>query len=45
MSLDDLEQYGEAKAREIQARRERRKVEVEKAAGDNKLRSFWAPKL
>jgi hypothetical protein len=45
MPVDDLQQYGEAKAREIQERRERRKAENAKAAGDTKLKLFWAPKL
>jgi hypothetical protein len=45
MALDDIQQYGEDKAREIQQRRERRKAESTRAAGDIKLKMFWAPKL
>jgi len=44
-SPSDLQQYGLAKAKEIQDRRERRKLELEKAAGDNKLKVQYAPKL
>jgi len=45
MPVDDIQQYGEDKAREIQQRRERRKAESARAAGDVKLKMFWAPKL
>jgi hypothetical protein len=42
---DDLQRYGQEKAKEIQIRRDRRKVEVEKASADNKLKAAWAPRL
>ncbi len=45
MPLDEIQKYGEDKAREIQQRRERRKAESSRAAGDVKLKMFWAPKL
>ncbi len=45
MPFDELQQYGQAKANEIVERRKARKVETEKAAGDTKLKAFWAPKL
>jgi anti-sigma-K factor RskA len=44
MRFDDL-QYGQSKAREIQDRRERRRLIDERSATDNKLKTFWAPKL
>jgi hypothetical protein len=43
--VDDLQRYGQDKAKEIQQRRERRRVEIEKASADNKLKAHWAPKL
>jgi hypothetical protein len=45
MPVDEIQKYGEDKAREIQQRRERRKAEISRAAGDVKLKMFWAPKL
>lgn len=45
MAVDDIQLYGEAKAKEIQDRRERRKLESARTAGDVKLKMFWAPKL
>jgi predicted component of type VI protein secretion system len=43
--VNDLERYGQDKAKEIQQRRERRKIEIEKASADNRLKAQWAPKL
>lgn len=45
MPLDDLQQYGLSKAQEIYERRQRRKVDTEKAAANGKLKNVWAPKL
>src|SRR5579862_10585 len=45
MPSDELEQYGEMKAHEIQERRNRRKAEKERATQNRKLRAEWAPKL
>lgn len=45
MPADEIQQYGEDKAREIQQRRERRRAESTRAASDVKLKMFWAPKL
>jgi hypothetical protein len=45
MPLDDLEQYGQVRAREIQERRQRRRVADEKASVDDKLKTVWAPRL
>ncbi len=45
MSIDELQQYGQTKAREIRERRERRKVEGEKASVESRLKAFWAPRL
>jgi hypothetical protein len=42
---EDLERYGQDKAKEIYQRRERRKIETEKASADNRLKAAWAPKL
>ena len=42
---DDLERYGQDKAKEIYQRRERRRVEVKKASADARLKAAWAPKL
>ena len=43
--VDDLQRYGFDKAKEIQQRRERRKLELERASADSKLKAHWAPKL
>lgn len=45
MSLDELQKYGQSKASEISQRRERRKVELEKASSDAKLKAVWAGRL
>jgi hypothetical protein len=45
MALDDLLQYGQEKAKEIYQRRERRKIEIERASADSKLKAMWGPKL
>jgi len=45
MPFDDLQLYGQAKAHEIQERRNRRKIEDEKASVDRKLKAFWAPTI
>ncbi len=42
---DDLQRYGQDKAKEIYQRRDRRRVEVERASADNRLKAAWAPKL
>jgi hypothetical protein len=42
---EDLERYGKDKAKEIYQRRERRKIEMERASADNRLKAAWAPKL
>src|SRR5271170_4498922 len=45
MALDDVEQYGQVRAHEIQERRQRRRIADEKASVDDKLKTVWAPKL
>jgi len=45
MPLDDLEQYGQGKAREIQERRQRQRIADEKASVDDKLKTLWAPRI
>ena len=45
MPLDDLEQYGQVKAREIQERRQRQRIADEKASVDDRLKTLWAPKI
>lgn len=45
MPLDDLEQYGQVKAHEIQERRQRRRIADEKILVDGKLKTVWAPRL
>lgn len=45
MPLDDLEQYGQVKAHEIQERRQRQRIADEKASVDGKLKTLWAPKI
>lgn len=42
---DDLQRYGQEKAKEIQQRRERRQMEMEKSDADSKLKAHWAPRL
>ena len=45
MSSDDLAQYGQSKAEEIRDRRERRRLEHERATADGKLKAAWGPQL
>jgi len=45
MSQEDIAQYGQAKAQEIQERRQRRRIADEKASVDGKLKILWAPRL
>jgi len=45
MPPDEVSQYGESKAQEIQERRQRRRVADEKASVDGKLKTLWAPRL
>jgi hypothetical protein len=45
MSTDDVEQYGQTKAHEIQERRQRRRIADERASVDGRLKTVWAPKL
>jgi len=45
MAPDEISQYGESKAQEIQERRHRRRVADEKASVDGKLKTLWAPRL
>ena len=45
MPLDDVVQYGQTKAQEIQERRQRRRIADEKASVDGRLKTIWAPKI
>jgi hypothetical protein len=45
MPIDDVEQYGQVRAHEIQERRQRRRIADEKASVDDKLKTVWAPRL
>lgn len=45
MPFDELQQYGEMKAHEIQERRKRRKLERERALQNRKVKSERAPQL
>ncbi len=45
MPLNDVEQYGQVKAREIQERRQRRRIDDEKASVDGRMKTLWAPRL
>jgi hypothetical protein len=45
MPLDDIEQYGKVKAHEIHERRQRRRIDDEKASVDDRLKTLWAPRL
>ena len=45
MPLDEVIQYGQSKAQEIQERRQRRRIADEKASVDDRLKNIWAPRL
>lgn len=45
MPPDDLAQYGQTKAQEIQERRQRQRIADEKTFVDGKLKTLWAPRI
>ena len=45
MQIDEVLQYGQAKAQEIQERRQRRRIADEKASVDGRLKTIWAPRI